>query len=790
METRRKQLSFLVERFKGFWNQYKKSKRGMLGIVIIACFGFVAAFGPMLTDIDPMYPQMKGHYPAGLPKLAEKLCVPIWYKSVLGMTDLSENMLVMQDHEFTSRETLDQCRTSGDANFEARYSTTGGTHDDDGCVEIRYNREGTTPGPPNVEASVTLSKEFHFPYVENPKSFWWHYSLRVENRTRMKGRYTARLILSGIRDVSPSHLEAWAIFGDENVSIGKFTVDSQGLIRNLEGQVQHTFPIGRDLDKADTFIITIEPEGDTDLVPSGLVLLSGSSNGTRAELSFPADFSSVNGTFTLATPTDGSGTNETSGVWFLQLPNSTGLSLPTLPEGWIYEGWVENSGVPISMGRFSSPGQGDNFNNYSGPSPGLWVPGEDFLFNAPNNVTFPLNLTDGTSRVIVSVELDTGGVDAVGVSPSQIQPLVADILLNATDAYNYNMSRNLESVPSGSVVIREDVYVPVAVTVGIRRGSEPEAHYLRTATGTFRLQLPLQGILSEWRSVADATTGHTDLETSIFTGAGNYTLEFIVTIADQMEGDMDVTIYVDNLQLVLYGKTFGLLGTSQIPATTPRDLFTMLVYGTRISFMIGLLTAIFSVLIGLFVGLVSGYVRGFVDEGLMRFADFLLVLPGLPLLIVLVTVLGRSIWNIIGVLIFMGWMGFARSVRSMVLSLRERPFIESARASGAGTGYVIYRHILPNVFALVYISMATSVPGAIIAEASLAWLGLGDVNIPSWGMMLYDFSLTGLALAESIGTYWFWVIPPGVAIALMAMAFILMGFSLDEILNPRLRKRR
>jgi peptide/nickel transport system permease protein len=175
---------------------------------------------------------------------------------------------------------------------------------------------------------------------------------------------------------------------------------------------------------------------------------------------------------------------------------------------------------------------------------------------------------------------------------------------------------------------------------------------------------------------------------------------------------------------------------------------------------------------------------------MMRFADFLLVIPGLPLLIILVTVLGKSIWNIIGVLIFLGWMGFSRSVRSMVLSLRERPFIESAKAAGAGTMYIIYRHILPNVFALVYISLATSVPGAIISEASLAWLGLGDIDIPSWGILLYDFSATQVGALKSLADYWFWVIPPGIAIALMAMSFILIGFALDEILNPRLRARR
>jgi peptide/nickel transport system permease protein len=324
---------------------------------------------------------------------------------------------------------------------------------------------------------------------------------------------------------------------------------------------------------------------------------------------------------------------------------------------------------------------------------------------------------------------------------------------------------------------------PVNITIQYYRGTEPDPIFVD------KQRFSYEYIGDTWFSQTGTTLEVSDLLQQIFTKAGNYTAEFVISIEDLGE-TADYTLYIDNFQVIHYGKAFGLLGTASVPKGTPRDLFTMLIYGTRISFMIGILTAVFSVLIGLFIGLVAGYVRGLVDEGLMRFADFLLVLPGLPLLIVLVLVLGRSIWNIIGVLIFMGWMGFSRTVRSMVLSLRERPFIESAKASGGGTGYIIYRHILPNVFALVYISLATSVPGAIISEASLAWLGLGDINIPSWGIMLFDFSSTQTAIVRGLGEYWFWVIPPGVAIALLAMAFILMGFSLDEILNPKLRKRR
>ena len=138
----------------------------------------------------------------------------------------------------------------------------------------------------------------------------------------------------------------------------------------------------------------------------------------------------------------------------------------------------------------------------------------------------------------------------------------------------------------------------------------------------------------------------------------------------------------------------------------------------------------------------------------------------------------------------MGWMSFARSIRSMVLSLRERPFVEAAKAAGAGRFYIIGRHILPNVFALVYITLATSVPGAIITEASLSWLGLGDPFVASWGKMLYDFQQSGIQTTAGLTEYWFWVFPPCVAIALLSMAFILIGYALDEILNPKLRERR
>jgi len=244
---------------------------------------------------------------------------------------------------------------------------------------------------------------------------------------------------------------------------------------------------------------------------------------------------------------------------------------------------------------------------------------------------------------------------------------------------------------------------------------------------------------------------------------------------------IETTVYIDHLSLRFFGTCWGLLGTDQYG----RDLFSQLIYGTWVSLYVGTLSSVCSVVIGLVVGLVAGYSGRAVDEILMRFADMLLVIPFLPLLIVLMAVLGAKIENLIVLMGLLGWMGFARQVRSQVLSLRERPFVEAAKAAGAGRGHILMRHILPNVMGLVYVTLATSVPSAIVSEAALSWLGFFDPWRMSWGRMLHDAQQYGLS------TYaWWWVIPPGLCIAALAFSFILLGFALDEVLNPKLRIRR
>jgi len=269
----------------------------------------------------------------------------------------------------------------------------------------------------------------------------------------------------------------------------------------------------------------------------------------------------------------------------------------------------------------------------------------------------------------------------------------------------------------------------------------------------------------------------------MFSEPGNYRygLEMMFNDTRRSKGEkVEATVYIDDSYIRLFGNCFGLLGSDG----SGRDIFTQLAYGARISLIVGLLSALFSTVIGLLVGLTAGYIGKFVDEILMRFTDLLLVIPDTPLYIVLMAVLSPSVWNLILLISLIGWTGFARVVRAQTLSVRERPFIEAAKAVGAGKSRIIIRHIMPNVMSLVYVTLALSVPYAILSEAWLSWLGLYDPYIMTWGRMLHD--VQGTAWGYRM---WWWTLPPGLCIAAISVSFVLLGHALDEILNPRLRKR-
>jgi peptide/nickel transport system permease protein len=214
-----------------------------------------------------------------------------------------------------------------------------------------------------------------------------------------------------------------------------------------------------------------------------------------------------------------------------------------------------------------------------------------------------------------------------------------------------------------------------------------------------------------------------------------------------------------------------------------KDVFSAFVYGARVSLLVGFSASLISMLIGGAVGLLAGYYGGRLGTLLMRLTDIFLVIPDLPLMIVIVAIVGPSLWNIILVIGLLGWTGTARMVRAQALSLKERQFVLRARAIGAGHFYILRRHILPLVLPLMLANTVLVISLSILSESTLAFLGLGDPTTLSWGGML-NFAFTRGAVSARA---WWALIPPGLGIVWVVLACTLVGNSLEEVFNPRLQ---
>jgi peptide/nickel transport system permease protein len=254
-----------------------------------------------------------------------------------------------------------------------------------------------------------------------------------------------------------------------------------------------------------------------------------------------------------------------------------------------------------------------------------------------------------------------------------------------------------------------------------------------------------------------------------------------------------------------------LTGTTGVPLQPPsldhlfgtdelgRDLVNLTVHGARISMTIGLMATVVTIVIGALVGIVAGYSGGTVDNLLMRLSDFFLVLPTVVLALILapimLDVIGadaqlfgiRSTLLVIVIVIGLtSWATTARVIRSQVLSLKERMFVDRARVIGAGQGRIMRRHILPNVVNLIVAQSVLTFATAVFTETTLAFIGLGDPTAPSWGQILNNAQTAG---APGLGAWWY-IAPPAAAVVLVVLSFTLVGNALDDVLNPKMLTRR
>jgi peptide/nickel transport system permease protein len=207
-------------------------------------------------------------------------------------------------------------------------------------------------------------------------------------------------------------------------------------------------------------------------------------------------------------------------------------------------------------------------------------------------------------------------------------------------------------------------------------------------------------------------------------------------------------------------------------------MLAMIVSGARVSLLVGLIATGIAIILGTIIGVLAAYLGGWADNALMRFTDIMMTFPFFLLLVLIVFIFGPSLAFIVLAIGLTGWTGTARLIRSESLSLRTREFIVASKALGASDNRVIFRHLIPNVISLIIIIATLSIPGVILAEAALSFIGLGDPSVPSWGIILESGQHT-------LATAWWVAVEPGIMLFLTVLAFNFLGDGLRDAFDPK-----
>lgn len=362
------------------------------------------------------------------------------------------------------------------------------------------------------------------------------------------------------------------------------------------------------------------------------------------------------------------------------------------------------------------------------------------------------------------------------------------------ESHSYNFNFNYDSYPSDFMVMYTAKYgsIQPALQIDVIRpdGNEFQIYFASLPTSQNESNEFSARIFSTDTLIEDSLMGYNNL----FAYTVDATRPQVMIFSDTEENKVlkgtyvirntfylfDPSDTVVDSGVILGGKVYGTMGTDD----ARRDLAIGLLWGAPVALFIGLTVSVTAIFIGLLYGVFAGYKGNRTDEGLMRINDVFYSLPTLPLLVILSVTIGRSIFLITGFLVIFSWVGMAKISRSLALQIKSLQYIEAARLMGQSDTKIIFKHIIPQLLPLTFASIAIAVPSAILGEAALSFLGLGDPSIPTWGQILHDAYSAG---AMSRGLWW-WIVPPGLMIAITGLAFVLIGNALDSIVNIRARK--